>query len=175
MSNLFKVLYTQVRYYKGQKPKKLWAKDGVKYGLVTYYPRYPDHQDPPITPTKLLMIQRVKSYKGNPWWHKKALDMLKLNDLNSDIAIVKNTPQMCAFLWKIKHLLKVTPINTPEQLPDETKCSTWLQENGDLLVAPKIDPAREAATQAFITDRKRMDRPYLNDWMRRSWLNGYNH
>lgn len=82
---------------------------------------------------------------------------------------------MCAMLWKIKHLVDVRPINAPENLPDDTTSSTWLHENGDLLVGPKIDPGREAATQAFIKDRKRMDRAYINDWMRRSWMNGYNH
>jgi len=174
MSRLFNVLFTQTRTYIGKGIPKEWKKDGVKYGLITYYPRHPDHKDPPITPTKLFRVQRVKPYKGNPWWHKKLLDNLRLNDKKSDIAIVKNTPEMCAILWKIKHLIKVLPLNAPENFPEPEQASTVLHENGDLLITPRIDPSREKATKEFINYPKRMDRPYLNDVLRRRWLAGEN-
>ena len=35
-----KILTKQVRFYYNRSEPKEWAKDGVKYGLVTYYPRY---------------------------------------------------------------------------------------------------------------------------------------
>lgn len=32
-----------------------------------------DHVDPPITPSKVLMVHRVKPWKGNPYWEKDIL------------------------------------------------------------------------------------------------------
>lgn len=32
--------------------------------------------DPPIVPTKVLMVHRVKPFKGNPWWEKDILENL---------------------------------------------------------------------------------------------------
>jgi large subunit ribosomal protein L30 len=37
----------------------------------------------------------------------------------SDIAIVKNIPEVNEILWKIKHLVKITPIQCPNGMPDE--------------------------------------------------------
>ncbi|KAG8034343.1 hypothetical protein G9C98_007419 [Cotesia typhae] len=91
----------------------------------------------------------------------------------SDIAIVKNTPEVCTLLWKIKHLIKVTPINMPDKLPDDDSVQTWLHENGDLLLAPRVDPAREKATMEFINNPKRLDRKTLKDELRYRWLNPY--
>lgn len=41
--------------------------------------RHPDHEDPPIQPTKLLLVERVKRLKGNPYWQKTTLKNLKLD------------------------------------------------------------------------------------------------
>jgi large subunit ribosomal protein L30 len=41
--------------------------------------RFPDEKDPPYEPTKLLMVQRVKPVKGNPYWDKKMLRHLGLD------------------------------------------------------------------------------------------------
>lgn len=42
--------------------------------------RHPNHVDPPIKPTKLLLIERVKPVWGNPHWEKKILKKYKLNN-----------------------------------------------------------------------------------------------
>lgn len=35
------------------------------------------------------------------------------------MAIVKNNPENNAMLWKVKHMIKVTPIHLPPDLPDD--------------------------------------------------------
>lgn len=35
--------------------------------------------DPPYTPTKLFMVQRVKKYLSNPYWQKKILTDMGLD------------------------------------------------------------------------------------------------
>jgi hypothetical protein len=41
--------------------------------------RFPGQKDPPYEPTKLLMVQRVKPVKGNPYWDKKLLRHFRLD------------------------------------------------------------------------------------------------
>lgn len=142
--------------------------------LFPFKNRRPDHVDPPMTPTKLLVIQRVKPYDGNPYWHKAVLDKFKLHEKKSDIAIVKNTPEICAELWKVKHLIKVTPLRQPDKLPeDDDVHATWLHENGDLLLTPRVDPAREQATLDHKNNPKRLDGETLSYELRMRWLNPY--
>ncbi|XP_034949084.1 39S ribosomal protein L30, mitochondrial [Chelonus insularis] len=167
--------FIQTRNYYLRKTPREWKPDGIKYGKITYYPRNADHKDPPFEPTKLLMVQRVKPYKGNPYWEKYILDALKLNEIASDIAIVKNIPEVCAQLWKIKHLVKITPIYLPEKLPEDSdSVQTWLLDNGKFLLAPKVDSAREKATVEFMNDPKRLDRETLRTELRKRWQRGYN-
>lgn len=47
--------------------------------------RHKDHKDPPIKPTKLLMVQRVKPYKGNPYWDKSVLRKLHLDKVVNNL------------------------------------------------------------------------------------------
>ncbi|XP_015114114.1 uncharacterized protein LOC107039154 [Diachasma alloeum] len=172
--------FIQIRNYVAKKIPKFWSKDKQVYGNVSYYPRHPDHVDPPITPTKLLVVQRVKPYVGNPYWHKQILDAFKLNEKyskcdrtkKSEMIVVKNTPEVCAQLWKIKHLIRVTPLNQPNKLPeDDDVHATWLMENGDLLLTPRVDPAREQATLDHMKNPKRLDRETLSYELRMRWLN----
>ncbi|KAL7303698.1 hypothetical protein TKK_0003838 [Trichogramma kaykai] len=166
-------LVNQVRTYKHNSTPKIWKEDGVKYGLVTYYPRHKNHVDPPITPTKLFLIERVKQYKGIPYWEKQILKNINLHGEKNTkhYAVVKNTPEMCSMLWKIKHLIKVTPLNAPDKLPEPESVSTYLHENGDLLIFPKVDKSRYEATIAFKNDPKRMDGETLAEVLRDKWVN----
>lgn len=170
MSNASRILLGGVRHY----AKKFAGEPGVKYGLITYYPRTPDHVDPPIEPTKLLMIRRVKPFKGNPWWHKDILTHLGLEDKINDVAIVKNTPEMCARLWRIKHLIEIMPIQCPDGLPKDGDLNgTYLHENGTFSVnhKVKIDQKRIDAIDEYLNDWKKLDRETVRKELRLKWLN----
>lgn len=75
-------------------------------------------------------------------------------------------------LWKIKHLIKVTPIEMPDKLPDIDTISTYLHENGKLMIFPKLDEKRYKATEEFLNDPKRMDGDTLQQKLRQKWLDG---
>ncbi|XP_014204487.1 39S ribosomal protein L30, mitochondrial [Copidosoma floridanum] len=168
------VFFNQIRTKVYRSTPKVWKEnDGVKYGLVTYFPRHKNEVDPPITPTKLLLVERVEKVKGNPYWHKKILAQMHLDVENrkKQTTVVKNTPEICAMLWQIKHLIKVTPIQLPENLPDnEDSVSTYLHENGKLMVFPKIDEKRYKATEDFINNPKKLDKETIKEQLRREWL-----
>ena len=89
------------------------------------------------------------------------------------IAIVKNTPEICSTLWRIKHLVKITPINLPENLPEDllTNKETYLHENGQLMVFPRIDMDRLEATNKFKSSVKKFDAESMKKYLRLKWLN----
>lgn len=41
-----------------------------------FYSSTKNHVDPPIVPSKVLMVHRVKPFKGNPYWEKDILETL---------------------------------------------------------------------------------------------------
>ncbi|XP_015596774.1 39S ribosomal protein L30, mitochondrial [Cephus cinctus] len=167
MASCTKILLNQTRNYATKK-----MSGGVKYGYITYYPRHPDHVDPPITPSKLLMVQRIKPIKGTPYWNRDTLVRLGLTEKSSDIVIVKNIPEVNRDLWSIKHLVKITPIDFPNGMPDDDLSGTYLHENGKLYVTPKIDPVRYESTEKFEQDPKRLDKETLTKYLRLRWLSG---
>ncbi|XP_014251457.1 39S ribosomal protein L30, mitochondrial [Cimex lectularius] len=152
---------------------KSWT-GGIEYDGFKYFPRFPDQKDEPYEPTKLLMVQRIKPFRGIPYYHKKILVELKLNGKVSDIAIVKNIPEVAETLYKIKHLIKIQPIRTPNGLPDEENLSAgYLKENGEFLVSKTLraDSERLQLTLDFQTDPARLDAETLVKDSRNKWLN----
>lgn len=142
------------------------------------------------------MVKRVKSFYCNPWWEKETLKSLKLDEvveimfirykvINSLFAqalflqksqgpvILKNTPDVCGLLWKVKHLVKITPIKLPDKMPTTDDLNaTYLHENGTFSVIPKVDPARVEATEKYANNPKKMTREYLKEVLRLKWLKG---
>lgn len=91
-----------------------------------------------------------------------------------EIAIVKNIPENNARLWKIKHLLKITPITFPFGEPSAEDLSyTHLNTNGECIVVKeiKIDQKRIEETTAFKENPKRMDGVTLTRDTRLRWVN----
>ncbi|KAK9502442.1 hypothetical protein O3M35_011221 [Rhynocoris fuscipes] len=151
---------------------KCWT-GGIQYPGFVYYPRHPDkHEDPPYEPTKLLMIQRVKPFKGNAYWLKRILKELKLDGKRSDIAIVKNIPENNARLYKIKHLIKITPIKTPKGISDDCTMG-YLREDGVYLSGKTLaaNDDRLRITEDFQTDPARLDADTLIKQSRDKWNN----
>ncbi|XP_012537976.1 39S ribosomal protein L30, mitochondrial [Monomorium pharaonis] len=164
--------------YKKRRPK--WKDsegnfEGVKYAKITYFPRRPDHIDLPFEPSKLLLVKRVKPFAGNPWWEKQVLENLGFENKKhvNDPVIVKNIPEVCAMLWRVKHLVKIIPIKLPNKLPTMDDLNgTYLHENGTFYVVPRVDPAREEAIEQFINNPKKLNRDIISEKLRLKWLEG---
>lgn len=81
---------------------------------------------------------------------------------------------MNTLLWKVKHLVKITPITFPHGEPTEEDINyTFLKETGECIVAKeiKVDESRLQATEEFIKDQKRLDNDTLKRDSRLKWLN----
>lgn len=136
--------------------------------------RSADHEDPPVEPCKLFRVQRIKPVKGNPYWEKHLLQELGLDGKQADFTVVKNIPENNARLWKIKHLIKVTPITFPHGEPTEKDIKhTVLKSNGECIVTKEIGPVEERvkALESFEKDPKRLDTDLLKRDSRLKWQN----
>ncbi|KAI9559387.1 hypothetical protein GHT06_016176 [Daphnia sinensis] len=151
---------------------------GQKFYGFTYYPRFPGQQDPPYEPSKVLMVERIRDLKNRPYWEKDTLAKLGLSMevKGSQAAIVANTPSMCAQLWKVKHLIRITPITFPQGLPEDGDVAgAQLQDNGELVFIPKLkSDALIAATQSKPEDRRDyLDTDTVKKRLRLNWLRPY--
>jgi large subunit ribosomal protein L30 len=79
-------------------------------------------------------------------------------------------------LWKIKHLVKISPIQCPDGMPEEGDYEgTYLTEYGEFRVSPRlqIDPKRIEATETFLKDERKFDGETLRKLLRLKWLSGW--
>lgn len=91
-----------------------------------------------------------------------------------EVAIVRNTTKTNEDLYKIKHLIKVTPIRTPNGVPDEGDLGAgYLREDGTFIYSKKLipDPQRLRLAEDFKTEPSRLDSPTLIKESRDRWLN----
>ncbi|CAH0699238.1 unnamed protein product [Spodoptera exigua] len=155
------------------------APGGIRYpGGIVYYPRYPDHKDPEYTPTKLFRVERIKPSKHQPHYLKSILREFNiLEECENHVTVVKNIPEINMRLWKIKHLIKITPIVFPYGEPTKDDINyTVLKENGQCIVTKTIGPKPEQieALEQFEKSEKKMDSDTLKKDSRYKWNNAFN-
>ena len=80
-------------------------------------------------------------------------------------------------MWKVKHLIEVKPINFIHGQPTiEDIEYTFLKENGDLVVAKKIQPEikeRFKALEEFEKQETKIDSETLKRDSRMKWLGAW--
>ncbi|XP_075227001.1 mitochondrial ribosomal protein L30 [Lycorma delicatula] len=176
--NTFKSLIIPRRNYEGKPPPKSWT-NGVKYHGFTYYPRYPDEKDPPVDPPKLFMVQRIKPFHGNWFKLKRILTNIGLgeDEKMSKVVVVKNIPEMNRELWKIKHLVKITPVKFMNGEPTNDDINyCHLNEWGELTITKKIsdlETKKLELTDEFLNDPLHLDADTKKKDSRLKWLNPY--
>ncbi|XP_073967406.1 mitochondrial ribosomal protein L30 [Choristoneura fumiferana] len=149
---------------------------GIRYpGGITYYPRHPDYKDPEITPSKLFRVERIKNLKHQPWYLKLIMKELKIDEQNR-VTILKNIPEINMRLWKVKHLIKITPITFPygEPTAEDIKY-TILKENGQCLVTKTLAPKEEQieALEQYDSNQKKMNSTTIKRDSRHKWMEPY--
>jgi len=118
-------------------------------------------------------VVKVVGVKCRVMFDKFFICLIILQKHVNDPMIVKNTPEICAMLWKVKHLVKIVPIKLPDKLPTMDDLNgTYLHENGTFYVVPKVDPVREEAVEKFVNDIKKLNRDIIQQKLRLKWLEG---
>nr|CAG4647453.1 EOG090X0EYV [Megafenestra aurita]SVE92693.1 EOG090X0EYV [Megafenestra aurita] len=146
---------------------------GQEFQGFTYFPRFPGQVDPEFEPPKVYMVQRIERMKFNPFWHKKLLKEFGIDRKSSDYAIVPNTPNNCARLWKVKHLVRITPISIPQGLPEDgDMAGARLQDNGELRFIPKLKHDMLVSVNQSRTAKQPdfLDHHTLKNRLRMNWL-----
>lgn len=90
-----------------------------------------------------------------------------------DVAIVKNIPEICARLWKIKHLIQILPITFPRGYPEDGDFNSGYldKHTGEFFICKDLPDERIKATEEFISDSHRMDSDLLIKKLRDRWVN----
>lgn len=150
-------------------PKKM-PDGGLQYFGFQYYPRNPEEKDPPYEPTPLHLVTRVRCLKKKPWWDKQIMESLGLNGKRSDIAIVKNNPENNAKLWRVKHLVKVTPIRLPTDKLDnvDPRCC-FLKEDGEFIINPAVQVEDERLEADPKLEALNWDKDFIDRHTRKNW------
>jgi hypothetical protein len=126
-------------------------------------------------------FERFRSH-GSEFLHKLQLKCRFLisqsNQQPPNVAIVKNIPENNARLWKVKHLVKITPINFPHGEPSaQDLAHTVLKENGDCIVVKNIEAFKERVVAAEDYDKligtKILDSNTLKRDSRMKWVQAW--
>lgn len=114
--------------------------------IVKYYP-HKDEEIPKVEASPVLMLQRVKTLKSEPWYNKEYCQQLGLGEKEkiSKLSFVPNIPSVSLILFKIKHLLEIKPVTFPNGMPDDfdpDKHGYKLTTKGEFVVHPslRVDP-----------------------------------
>lgn len=89
---------------------------------------------------------------------------------------MKNIPEVNARLWKIKHLVKITPIKFPHGEPSKHDINyTVLKENGECIVTKKLEPnpLQIEALEKFDSSSKKMNSETIKRDSRLKWMNAF--
>ena len=152
--------------------------DDAKDLDMVYFPhkgQEPWPQDYQASP--VLLVKRVKSLKGEPWWHKQdceriGLGLYAVQDLTR--VALPNLSFYNALLYRIKHLIEVVPVQFPDGVPSpeefDAKCAK-VTDDGQFLYGEKIGDK----TAVFLQDECESDRLKMTEETHRkesnkSWL-----
>lgn len=154
---------------------------------VKYYPHAGEEipQDPPAP---VLMVKKMKQLTGEPYWIKDYADQLGkiiavcstlsncyLSGLGESeklgkLCFLPNTPSVGLLLFKIKHIIKITPLTFPNGMPDDFNPDTHgykLTPKGEFIVTDR--PAESLDSIASRADWMKIDNSMITREARKHW------
>lgn len=132
---------------------------------------------------KLLLVERVVDVYATPHWERNILQLLKLAQSKEDRkarihrplgsrTIVKNTPFMCKMLWRVKHLVRVSPITFPDGEPTEVTSGTHLGRDGVFRIVPQLRVPEQRLAEPADHVRRKFAGQEIAKVLHRKWNNG---
>ena len=155
---------TLMTYVIGEENTGLWA-ERSKDGYV---------------PPSVLIVERTKTTRGQPWYHKEILERLGLgyNTTTGKRVAVPNMSFYSSKLYQVKHLIKITPVTFPHGLPSREDFDPTMAKitvDGKFLYHPKIkeENMKIESGSTHANRLKIKDATYKND-AHNHWINPYN-
>jgi len=132
-------------------------------------------------PSPVLMVTLVKTLKKEHHWVKSYCDQIglgaghrkKFGQIGSRV-FLPNLPSVCALLYKIKHVVDITPITFPKGMPEDFHPDTHgfkLTPKGEFIVeGPPPESLESVASRAEWMKLSEVD---VNREARRVWESPY--
>jgi len=163
---------------------KGWRKINNGEEKVKYYP-HEGEEIPEDPPAPVLMVQRIIKLRtvkhgvasGNPYWIKHYCEQIGLGvDEKADkLVFLPNTPSVGFLLFKIKHLVKITPVTFPNGMPDDFSTETHgyrLTSKGEFIVTDR--PGESLDSIAMRADWMKIDTEQIKREARKHWDRSWN-
>jgi len=120
--------------------------------VVKYYPMEGEEESDEA-PSPVLMVKRVKTLKGEPWFNVQYCEQIGLGKKEKlrKLAFMPNIPSVNLILFKIKHLIEIKPVTFPNGMPDDFNPDTsgfQIKSNGEFIVHPSLKKDPEDAVQS---------------------------
>jgi len=146
---------------------------------MEYHPHVGEREEWPEQwrrePPLVLLAEQVASAKGEPYWHKEALEKLGLGigSWFGKRVAVPNMTHYTSLLYQVKHLVRVTPVSFPNGVPSEAEFDarmTRVTDKGEFIHHPKIKEtsdqveAGEANSEKMLIQEKTFRRKAQLDW-----------
>ena len=101
-----------------------------------------------FVPSPVLLVERIKPLKGEPWWHKMDCERIGLGpwERSKKRVALPNFSYYNALLYRIKHLIKITPVEFPNGVPPAEEFDpnkAIVTHDGKFLYHPKIGEKSE--------------------------------
>jgi len=132
----------------------------VRYYGFDYYPEDPKNMEsiPKEEISKLFMLTLVTRFQRIPWFYAnilKEFGFVKCKRQLNQVVVCKNTPCNNRKLYNVKHLIEITPIRLPEDLPlDADPKHCFLTDDGEFIYNPEMEVSEERmAEPAYIAER----------------------
>ena len=130
--------------------------------------------EPPI----VLIVERTKNLKGQPWYHKEILERLGLgyNTYKGKQVAVPNMSFYTSKLYQVKHSIKITPITFPDGLPSREDFDPQMAKltiDGKFLYHPKIKEANLKIKSGNAPDRLKIKESTYKQDAHKHWNNPY--
>lgn len=112
---------------------------------MTYFPHKGEEPWPKdYEPSPVLLVKRVKTLRGEPWWHKNDCERIGLGihaKMKSTRVALPNLSFYNALLFRIKHLVEIQPVTFPDGIPSpeefDVRCAK-VTASGEFLYHKKI-------------------------------------
>ena len=138
---------------------------------IKYFP-HAGEELPNEPPSPVLMVEKLKAEKGQPYWIKDYLQQVGLGSFYKPghKAFLPNTPSVGMILIRIKHMVKITPLTFPNGIPDDFDPNTHgysLSATGEFTITdvPKETPESIAARAHWM----KIDYETINKYHRQQW------
>lgn len=150
---------------------------------VVYYPHMGDdfeERSQNYKPSPVLLIKRVKTLKGQPYYHKDMCERLGIgyHQHVNRMVVVPNTPSQLTRLYTIKHLIEIIPIKFPMGFPDDEEfdpAACRINVKGEFYYHPKLKDLGSAGAAMAPPDAPMVitDDQAVNE-ARKHWFKTYN-